>query len=151
MSNCPDGISAVDVALEVSTDGATYTDISGEGNTIEPGEQTRMVGSAFSFDCDTAIITSGKREELEVAVNVIYTEETGEAFDLLELAFVANDNVWLRWYPQGKLNPNYQFDVVKGILSSFQSPQIDAGSADPLLAAFTVTANEIVRSVTPIP
>ena len=147
MSNCPDGISAVDVKLQVSTNGTVWDDISGQGNTIEPGEQTRMVGSAFSFDCDTAIITSGKREELEIAVNVIYTEITDEAFDILELAFVANDNVWLRWHPQGEVAPNYQFDVLKGILSSFQSPQIDAGSADPLLAAFTVTANEIVRSV----
>jgi len=152
MSNCPDGISAVDVALEISTDGVTFEDISGQGNTIEPGDQTRMVGSGYAFGCDTAIITSGKREEIEITVNVIYTEVDGEAFDLLESAFENNDPVWVRWFPKGKADGNFQFDVNQGILSSFQSPSIDASSADPLIATFTVTANEIVRSVyTPPP
>jgi len=151
MSNCPDGISAVDVILEVSFDGVMFSDISGQGNTIEPGDQTRMVGSNYAFGCDTAVITSGKREEIEVTVNVIYTELTGDAFDLLENAFANNDPVWLRWFPKGNKAGNFQFDIAKGILSSFQSPSIDASSADPLIATFTVTANEIIRSVVPVP
>jgi len=147
---CPDAISAVDAVVEVTFDPEgvpTWEDISGEGNTVEPSEQTRMQAETYTFDCDVAILTTGKREPVEVTVNVVYVEVTDSVYDKMDAAFKANDKIGVQWFPSGKADGNWMFSISPALISALQDPSLDAGVADPLMATFTVRAPEAVRSV----
>ena len=75
------GMSGVNALLQVSADGSTWTDISGSANQVSATEQTRMSGEAYTFEGDYAVVTAGKREPVELAVRVLYTEEAAESFE----------------------------------------------------------------------
>jgi hypothetical protein len=60
--------------IEISTDNASWTDISGVSNTLEQPEQTRMVGEARTLTGELPIVKGGKREAMDVVVKIIYTE-----------------------------------------------------------------------------
>lgn len=148
---CPDAITAVDATVEVSFDPGiaepVWEDISGDANTVEPSEQSRMQGETYTFDCDVGLLTTGKREPVEVTVNVIYLEVVDSVYDKMDAAFKANEKIGVRWFPSGKADGNWMFELNPASLSALQDPTLDAGSADPMVATFTVRAPEAFRSV----
>ena len=148
---CPDAITAVDATVEVSFNPGeatpTWDDISGDANTVEPSEQARMQGETYTFDCDVGLLTTGKREPVEVTVNVIYLDVVDSVDDKRDAAFKANDKIAVRWFPSGKEVGNWLFELNPALISALQDPSMDAGSADPMVATFTVRAPEAFRSV----
>lgn len=149
MTQVTDAISAKDGVLELNINLVTpdWQDLSGAGNTLDPDEQTRELGTAYTFDGDYAIITTGKRAPIAVSCQVVYTEAVLEPYALMETAYLAGDNIQFRWFPAGKVVDNWVFTMDLAIITGFKRPSMDAGSPDPLMAAFTIQANEIERTV----
>ena len=71
MAQTTNQIAMAAAKVEVSTDGSSYTDISGHEQSVEVPAQTRISGQVYTHDGDTALIAGGKREPIEVTVNIV--------------------------------------------------------------------------------
>jgi hypothetical protein len=149
-------MAAVDATVEVSVDGTTWIDISGSANTVEPGSQTRMTGTAYTFEGDVAIITSGKREPLEVSVSALYTETAGEAFESIRANFEAGTRMYFRYSPLGTGATGRSVYTASNdgatagavIVSEMDWPEAAADNADPVAVSFMVMCPALIRTTT---
>jgi len=149
-------MAAVDATVEVSVDGTTWIDISGSANTVEPGSQTRMTGVAYVFEGDLGIVTSGKREPMEITVSALYTETAGETFETIRANFEAHTRIYFRYSPKGKGGAGRAVytasnnGIVAGpvIVSEFDWPESAADNADPVASSFTIMTPAFIKTTT---
>lgn len=139
MSQTLGAMSGVNCPIEFSVDGTDWDNIAGSTTAIEPSEQTRMVGVAYTLDGRKAIITGGKDEPVEVEVKILYTTVSTEAYALVKAAWDAGSPVYLRWSPEGGQTGDKRFVGSKGVLSAFLQPPAIADDANPVPAGFKVT------------
>lgn len=131
-------------SISIKVNAGAYVDISGSSQSVDAPSVTRTTGEAYTLDTDYAITTVGKREPVEVTVNVIYTEVAGEAFLTLETAFVANQTVQLKWLPKGSASGADQYETASDSrITSFQYAGVDGSSAGPLMVQFVVRSSII--------
>ncbi len=151
MAQTTDPVSAVNAKVEFSTNGSTWTDISGSTNAIEPGEQTRQSGFVMTHSGDTALIAGGKREPLELNVNIVYTETAGESFELARAAFEAvGGAAYVRYSPKGGSSGNFMFTSDAGVLTKLAYPPTNAEDAKPKVVSFSLLTPKLTKSaVTP--
>lgn len=152
MAQTTTSFSARNSVIEVSTDGSSWTNISGSTSSVTPGDGSRLVGSAHTFDGDAPLITAGKLDVQESNVNILYTETAGEAYETARAVFASatNNVLYLRSTPLGATTGNYRHTTGKGVISSFpQFPDIDASSGDPMMIEFTVTHPGWTKSAVP--
>jgi len=135
-----------DCKIECGADGAAWEDHSGWGNSIELGGGDRQIGVMYTYDGDTAIITGGKREPLEITVKAAYTEGASDFFEDVRAAYEAGSAWYLRWSPKGGDSAEFLFTSDEGIIKSFVYPVGEAGSGDPVQAGFTLTVPKITKS-----
>jgi|FLYN01.1.fsa_nt_gi hypothetical protein len=145
MPQTTDAISARNVKIEFSTNGTSWTDISGSANAIDSTEQPRMSGESYTASGDTAIVTGGKREPIELEIKIVYTETAGEAFEVVRAAHDSDGVGYLRWSPKGGTTGQKQYTTGKGVITGFTYPPIDTSSGDPILGGFKLK----VPSITP--
>lgn len=129
--------------VEYSTDGGTtWTNLSGSTQSIDVVEFTRLNGSAYTFDGDTAVLTFGKQPPVTVTVNSLYTETAGESFLVAVSAIKNNTAMMLRWQAADAGATTYlQFSTLTGgKVSSVSLPGNDASSGEPLMFSFSVMA-----------
>ena len=132
--------------IELSANGTAWTDISGETNTVEPGEQTRQTGVMYTLAGDTAIITAGKREPLEISVKTIYTEVNTEANEVARAIHEAGGVCHLRYSPRGGNTGDAQY-TCQGVMSGFTYPSADSGDAKPMMGGFKITTSQLTRAI----
>jgi hypothetical protein len=135
--------------VEISTDCATWTDISGSTQSVTGATQSKMSGEAYTFHGKGPIVKGGKFEPLELAFTIVYTEIATEAYELARSVFEQEGcevEMCVRWTPGGT---TAGADVLQaqGPVVSFTYPEIDASSASPIMAGFTVKAGEITTTV----
>jgi len=132
--------------LQVSADGTTWLNVSGSANQVSATEQARSSGEAYTFDGDYAIVTAGKREPVELAVRVLYTEEALEAWETVRAYFEAAGGtpLYFRYSPKG-LATGRLYACESAVVTRFTYPPIDAADANPVaceigirMPAFTV-------------
>jgi hypothetical protein len=119
----------------------TWTDISGEAQSLGGTEQTRISGEAYTLTGDTALVGGGKREPMELAVAIVYTETNTEAYEVARTAFEATGcggQVCLRWSPGGGDAGDERITSTAGILVSFTYPPMDASAGGPIMSGFTL-------------
>jgi hypothetical protein len=149
MSQTTDFLSLTDGDLEIGTDGTTYTNFSGSSNSVDAPSQARMTGDDYTLDGDTAIITSGKREPMDIAVNVIYTENVSEIWDVIRGYFQAGTRIYLRWSPKGiGAASRNVFTAANVVISNFVYPGLNASEANPARGAFTIRAPFVTKTLT---
>lgn len=137
MAQTTDAISMANAKVEVSTDGSTYTDISGFAAQVEVSGGDRQAGDSYTYDGDTAIITIGKREPIDITVNVVYTEGSSDPFEAVRAQYEAGSDLYVRWSPKGGSTGDKQY-TANGPVTSFAYPAGEAGSGDAVLCQFTV-------------
>ena len=147
MAQTTDAISFKNVKVEVSTDGTTWTDISGFANSVEIGGGDRQTGEVYTFDGDTAIITTGKREPLEITVKAVYTEGANDPFEVVRAAYEGGTSLYVRWSPKGGTTGDFQFESDAGYVTNAIYPQGEAGSGDPVVVEFTVKTPKVTKGV----
>ena len=131
--------------VEVSTDKATWYDISGSSQSIDAVEMSRVNGSTHTFDGDYALVTFGKQPATEITVNVLYTEVAGEAFLRAVSALKNKTALHVRWQAADAAATTYYRFVTMGTsgVGTVSLPGNDATSGEPLVVSFTVIAGGI--------
>jgi hypothetical protein len=133
--------------VEVSTNGTTWTDISGAATAVEVKGGDRKVGEAYAYSLDYPIITYGKRDPINVTVKALYTEGASETFETTRAAYEAGTSLYVRWSPKGGATGNFQFTTDAGVVTSIAYPVGEAEKGDPVLCEFTIETAKITKSV----
>src|SRR5512138_502700 len=89
--------------VEISTNGSSWTDISGHSAKVTPSGGDRQTGQAYTFDGEDPIVKVGKKNPREMRVDIIYTEETNDAFEVARAQFEAAGGgaMYVRYSPDG--------------------------------------------------
>ncbi len=148
MAQTTGALNTVGGKVELSTDGVpTFTDISGFMSMVDPGQGVRQTGFIFTADGDRPILGGGKREMLEVLVNIAYTEAAPDPFTIILGVFEAGDtDIQLRWSPNGGASGDYQYTTDQGIIKNLSYPNVDPGSPAPHVISFTLETPQYVQS-----
>lgn len=150
MTQTTGAISGVANYVAVSTDGSSWTDISGMANKVEADSQKRTSGETYTFDGDTAILGWGKLEPLEITVTIVYTEGASDAFKkaLTSLQTAGGARLQVRWAPKGNTAPNFQFTSGSDSKVSEMppGPAPDATSGDPVVLEFKIRTASITQA-----
>lgn len=147
MAQTTDAVSSVDADVAINVNGGGETKIEGFSTSVETSGGDRMIGELYTHEGDTAVITSGKREPIEVTVKYVYTEGASDPFEAVRAAYEGRQTVVVSWWPKGDVSTNFQFDSDASYVKSFKYPDIEAESGDPLLGEFTITTAKITKSV----
>lgn len=141
-------ISQSDCKIEISANGTAWTDISGETASVDPGEQTRQSGVIFTHAGDTAIVTGGKREPIDITIKFVYTEQNTEAAEVLRAIHEAvGGAIYVRYSPKNGATGAAQFTSDKGVLTSYTYPATDAGEGKAVMGGIKVKTPKLTRSL----
>lgn len=146
MSQTTDAISSANFKVEVSSDGSSWTDISGAGATVTVDGGDIGVGSQHTASGSEAVVVSNrKRDPRTITVRALYTETAGEPWKVVYAAYVGADpSIYLRYSPNGGGAGDLQYTTAVGgaaaavPIKSCSMPQLDAGSEDPAMFEFSV-------------
>ena len=151
MAQTTGAMNSVNGKVEISANGTDWFDISGSANKVENPTQEADTGEAATLEGNYMIGTVGKIKPVDLAITVLYTQITGEAYDRLrdQLA-VAGRPVWLRWSPAGGNSGDERFftanaagALAAGKLATAAFPGADASQAAPVMLMFKVRATTI--------
>lgn len=149
MAQTTGGMSWVDADVEASTDnfGSDVDDFAGYATKLEQSGGNRQSGEAYTMDGDTAIVKRGKREPIELTLDVVYTEGADPAaFEKARAAYEAGTSFNLRWYPASKTSGSFMFTSVGGLITEFTYPQGEAESGDPLVCTIKVKCQSVTKA-----
>ena len=148
MAQTTGGMSMVDGDIEVAAQGTgVWVNLSGSANSIDTPTQTRMSGENYTLDGDTAVITTGKREPMDIKVNALYTEVSIEAFETIRPWFQSGARIDLRWAPKGISAVGvYVFTALNVPITALDYPVVNASEASPGLISFTVRAPFVAKT-----
>lgn len=156
MAQTTDQVSLANGGIEYSTNGTAWTALGGSASTVEDTSQSRMSGEAYTLDGDVALITTGKREPIELTVKAVYTEQSGETFEVIRALFEAGTPVYLRWSPKGiGASGRFVFTTcdntgaaAAGKITEFTYPPLDASSGDPIMVGFKLKTPAVKKTTT---
>ena len=143
-------MACADLDLTFDTDcSGSWFGINGTAQSLSGTEQTRLSGEAYTFTGDAAVIQGGKKEPMELVVEIVYSETDGEAFEAVRGRFEAagcGAHLCMRWSPAGGAVGDLRFTTGYSTLVSFTYPPIDASAGGPILAGFTLKVPEITTT-----
>ena len=131
------GWSFGNAVLEIATDGRSWTDISGVANRSKVRGPERKSGGAHTASGDKPIVTVGKLEQVEVGMDMVYSEVTTEAYTVLEGYLQNATGVKLRWALKGTATGNYRYTTDTGYITELPPPAGDFDKADPVMVTAT--------------
>ena len=135
--------------VEISTNNADWTDISGEVSRFANPESARMIGEAYTQAGDTALLAAGKREPIDIAMDFIYTEADAEAYEVLRGYHETDcgDLVYVRWSPRGGSAGHEQITSGGGYITNFQYPGLDASVAGVIVVSVTFRVPSLTTAI----
>lgn len=149
MAQTTGATSARNAVIEVSTNGSSWTDISGFANSVDPGESTRMLGEVYTFDGDTAIITAGKRQPLDLDLKFVYTEGGSEVFEVVRAAHEAGTNLYVRYTVKAASTGNFRYTSAAGLIGSFKYPAVDSEDPKSVICGFSLKVPSLTKAAIP--
>lgn len=147
MAQTTGAISQGKYIVEVSTDGASWTDISGSSAQVTPSGGDQLTGSQNTASGTAPVVVgANKTDAAEAEVKILYTETTGEAFRIVKARFDGSDKtIYFRYTPSGSGTGNKRYlaadnanNAFKCPIQSCMPPDLDAGSGDPAMASFHI-------------
>lgn len=142
--------------VEVSTDGSTWTDISGEITSVKPSGGEQMIGEQHVASGNYPIVVgSNKVAASTVEVSLVYTETAGEAFQVVWARYEGTQkSIYLRWSPKGGAVGDERYvctnDAGTAIavpIVSCLPPEMESGASDVAVATFSVQTPRIIQEV----
>lgn len=148
MAQTTDAISMAGFKAEVSSDGTTWTDVSGMAATVTVDGGDAKVGTQHTAEgSQPVVVPANKTDAITVTVRSLYTETSGEAWKVVEARYQGTDKtLWLRWSPAGGAVGDLRFNTAvggvagAGAIVSCLPPELDAGGEDPAMFEFSVMA-----------
>jgi len=135
-----------DSVIQISTDNATWTDISGDMNSFEPSGGDRKAGALHSLYGDVPVIRAGKPAEVTVKIKAFYTETAGETTALIQALYLANTPTYLRQRPKGTLATYWQFTGL-GYWLTPVFPKSDSENDKPVVLELVWKGASLIQSV----
>jgi len=123
--------------VEVSTDNSTWTNISGESNSIAISGGEIGSGEAYTAEGNLPLVGIGKVGLTEAKVKVIYVETSGSAWNTFFDAYVNGSDVYMRYSPKGGSTGNLMFTSGKGFVVSPVYPQGEVSDGNPTMCELT--------------
>ncbi len=136
-----------DCEISISTNGSTWTDVSGFANSIGIGGGERNIGEFFTAEGDTPLIGAGKRSALEVTSRIVYTEGAAEPYEVIRQAYEAGTVLYVRFSPKGGDATEFMFTSDAGYVRNPVYPQGEVQSGEPIAFEFTIVTPKITKSV----
>jgi hypothetical protein len=135
--------------VEISVNGTAWTDISGHGIKVSPSGGDRQTGQAYTFDGERPIVKVGKMNTRETRVDIVYTEETADAYEVARAQFEAAGGgvMYARWSPAGGSVGDFRFTTDAGFVKDFWYPEVDSEATGPMRAFFVIQHATITKSV----
>lgn len=132
----------------ISTDGSTWTDISGHAMKVTPDGGDRRVGEKWVFDDENPIVKVGKKNSRKTRIDIIYTEETADAFEKARAQFEAagGGTMYVRWSPGGGGIGDAGYTTDAGFVNDFRFPTQDSEEDGPIATYFEVYHADITTS-----
>lgn len=134
--------------VEISTNGTSWTDISGHSQKVSPTGGDRQTGQAYTFDGEYPIVKVGKMNPRETRVDLIYTEETADAYEAARAQFEAagGGTIYARWSPAGGNVGDAQYTTDAGFVKDFSYPEVDSEATGPMRAFFIIQHARVITS-----
>jgi hypothetical protein len=154
------GLPRSNFQVQVSTNGSSWTDISGVATTVQRSDGDQMVGEQNTADGASPVVTGSNKKAAEtVTVRALYTEQTGEGWKTVHDRYRGTDKtIYVRWAPKGGIGTvagNVLFTcadeagtALKVPIINCTLPDLDAGSGDPAMFEFSVRTPSVLASVT---
>jgi hypothetical protein len=145
-------INVVDAVVELSTNGTSWTNVSGSTNKVEISPQTADSGMAASLEGQYKIVRAGKYNPVDITVTILFTETAAEAYAILHgQKEVAGRPLYLRYTPGG-YDGVYRWYTADSNgakaaarIVEFPYPGADAENAGPHLVVFKLQAITLTR------
>jgi hypothetical protein len=141
------GLYAGNFAVEISTDGTTWTAVTNATVKVDDVEQTRPSGEAYvGGSSDYSTVTIGKREPVEITLTVLYNEDTSSAANTIYDQFESTTPLLgIRWSPRGLVSSARAYGTsndgsafARGVITSVTLSALDASDAAPYVMMTTV-------------
>jgi len=129
--------------IQLSSDFETWKEVACRSSSVTPGGGDRGQGQIHDFCADAPRIGVGRLEPVTLDINLIYTEEESEGFDLLEGFLKGWEPVYIRYRPKEQDGGSWQF-VGYGYITACLPPEADATSSDLLQTTATFYGSELV-------
>lgn len=134
--------------VEFSTNGSSWTDVSGIASKVDIGGGDLKVESVETFTGHTPIITPGKFEAATVKVTSVYTEGASEPYTLAKTAYDAASLLYIRWSPWGGGTGTKQY-TASGYVTKLPIPSGDSGDAKAIMMDTEIKVASITESTAP--
>jgi hypothetical protein len=141
------GLYAGNYAVEISTDGTTWTAVSNATVKIDDVELSRPSGEAYvGGSSDYATITVGKREPIEITLTFLYNEASNSAANTVYGLFEsATPRLAVRWSPRGLVGDARAYATSNdgstaglGVITNVTLSALDPSDAEPYVLMATV-------------
>lgn len=145
---------------QVSTDGNTWTDISGQAVTVQRSDGDQMIGEQNTADGSSPVVTGSNKKAAEtITVSAVYTEGPTEAYETVSARYRgATKTIFFRWAPKGGIATvagNNVFTCANDAgtpiavpIINCSIPDLDAGSGDPAMIEFSLRTPNVLEAVT---
>lgn len=156
MAQTTSAFSKSNFKIEVSTNGSTWTNISGQAGDVKSSGGEQLTGEQQTAENQApVVVASNKTAAVKVDVNILYTETAGEAFQTVWARYEgAAKTLYLRWSPKGGATGDERYvcannagSAVACPIVSCLPPDVDANSGDPAMAMFSVLAPRVLQEV----
>jgi len=126
--------------VEISVNGTDWTDISGHSAMVSPTGGDRQTGQAYTFDGEYPIVKVGKMNPRQTRIDIIYTEESADAYEIARAQFEAAGGgaMYARWSPAGGSGGDKLVTTDAGFVQDFQYPEVDSEATGPMKTYFVI-------------
>lgn len=141
--------------IEVSTNGSSWTDISGSANQVNTSGGDQMYGEQQTAEGNVPVVVpTHKTGAITITCNILYTETSGEAFQTVWARYEGTaKTIYLRYSPKGGASGDERYTATDNAGNAFACPIVnclppstDANSGDPMTASFTVVAPKVTQA-----
>jgi len=146
MAQTTNALSWANCKIELSTNGSSWTDVSGFANSVGVDGGERATSEFFTVDGDTPIVTAGKRGFLEITIKAVYTEAGSDAYAMGIAAYEGNSALYARWTPKGSGAGAFVFTTSAGRVTKPIYPQGAADSADAIQFELGISCGSITKT-----
>lgn len=143
--------------IEVSTDASSWTDISGQANSVTVDGGDQLIGEQNTADGSAPVVVGAfKFEAKTVTVSCLYTETAGQAFRVVRDRYLTPGTIAVRYSPKGGATTEKRFvtandagtAIVVPIINCIE-PEGDASTGDPLMFEFSVRTPKLLEEAVP--
>ena len=134
-----------DCYVQVSTDGASWTDLSGSATVeIPAGSGRRPTAALYPYGADAPTVVPGRRDPLTLIITNDYADAARDA--TIWTAYETAGAFYVRFAPRGNATANFLYTSDAGLVVTPPVPEGQRHSGTVVLNRFTFEATKFTKS-----